>query len=251
MSSATSVTSSVPSVAGPALSVRSPVSNGQGTYAQTGYQSPIYQSVPTSGYQTITTTSQVAQPEAIVGACGTWTSFLECPLTIFVILAVLFFLFEIFNIWRGSQMAGASSSFWIVSIVALLIYIGIAVAFGYWIKKKCAECQNGQAWLLFFVALFLPVILGIIVAVVVGAVSGGLSFLGTSLQNKGGKGAKGGKGVVATPGGAPIATPANGQGAISQLVDQLQGQVPGTALPASAAAANPLANALNLPMLSA
>lgn len=196
-----------------------------GSTARLGYQPGSYATPASPAYQTTTTTSQVVQ-DGVVAPCGTWSSFFECPLTIFTILAVLFFFFDIYNIWRGSQaIGGSSSTFWIVSIVSLLIYIAIAVAFGYWIKKKCAECKQGTAWVLFFVALFLPIILGLVTNVIIGAVGGGLSFLSGSL-NKGGNGKKtrvpGGP-IVTGPGQVPVVAPIPAQPTAAEaLADALQ-----------------------------
>jgi hypothetical protein len=172
-----------------------------------------------TGYPAYTMSPQVkvvpavqAEPAAVmVPVCGTWSEFLKCPLTIYSVLAFIFFVADIWSIWRSSSMGSNSSTFWITSILSLIIYAVLILVFGYWMKKKCEQCEYGSSWLIFLLAIFFPVILGFIVNVIVGAFAGGLNFLGTSMN--GGKGASSGSGPKTapmtnpTPGGVPIANP--------------------------------------------
>lgn len=165
------------------------------------------------GYQASATPQEVAA-EKPVEVCGTWSDPLRCPLVIFAVLAVIFFFFSIWSMWSNSR-AGATGNFWLVSIITLIIYLIITLAFGYWIKKKCSECSYGTSWMLFFVALFLPIILGLVASVVIGAVGGGLAFLSSSLNKRGGSSGSKGPGApgttpttpAPTPGGVPVVTP--------------------------------------------
>lgn len=196
------------------------------------------QSTAKVGYQASAMPQEVVS-EKPVEVCSTWSDPLRCPLVIFAVLAVIFFFFNIWAMWSNSRN-GASGNFWLVSIITLIIYLIIVLAFGYWIKKKCAECAYGTSWVLFFVALFLPIILGLVASVVIGAVGGGLAFLSTSLNKRGGSSGSGkGPGVVPvvtpTPGGAPSVTPG---------VQTAAGTVFAPA--ATAASSNPLAGLLPL-----
>lgn len=185
--------------------------------AQVGYQAPAYgayQAVPASPAPAAATTTTTVVEGTVVTPCGSWSDFFRCPLTIFTILAIIFFFADIYAVYRASQTT-TSSSFWIVAVISLLIYIGLAFLFGYWMKKKCEDCKQGQSWLLFFVAIFFPIILGLIVSVVVGAVGGGLAFLSGSLATSSGAGGKAKKMPGATN---PVA------GALNNAADAIQAQ---------------------------
>lgn len=185
--------------------------------AQVGYQAPYgaYQATPVVAAAPVAATTTTTVVEGtVVTPCGSWSDFFRCPLTIFTILAVIFFIADIYAVYRAS-LTSTSSSFWIVAVISLLIYIGLAFLFGYWMKKKCEDCKQGQSWLLFFVAIFFPIILGLIVSVVVGAVGGGLAFLSGSLATSSGAG---GKAKKANPAQNPVA------GALNSAADAIQAQ---------------------------
>lgn len=187
--------------------------------AQTGYQAyvppPQDFSTPGAGAAAYAASQQQRAPEKVVQQevieervvipkCGSWSEFLKCPLTIYSVLAVIFLIADFYSIWRAASNGATGSSFWITSILSLIIYVVLILLFGYWMKRKCEQCEYGQSWLVFLLAIFFPIILGFIVNVIIGAFAGGIAFLGTSMQ--GGKSGKGPK-VVPTPTPAPVPGP--------------------------------------------
>lgn len=168
--------------------------------AQRGYQAQ-YGMTPQvqEGYEKMH--PKEGHEKAKVEVCETWTSPFKCALTIFTFLAIIMFVYMIYYIFSVSSRATNSASFWIVSIISLLIYVGVAFLFGWWIKKDCEECKYGTSWFVFIIAIFFPIILGFLVSIFIGAFAGGVSYLSGSL----GKGGYNKKKAPPSPGGVPSA----------------------------------------------
>lgn len=162
--------------------------------------------------------------EEKVEICQDWSSPFKCPLTLFAIIAVIMFIYDVYYIFTSS--GSANGTFWLVSIIALLVYVGLALVFGMWIKRNCNECKYGTSWLIFLAALFFPIILGFIVSIFIGAFTGGLAFLSGSLGAGGSKGGKAGKApkkaAPAPP--APAPTPAVVAQQAAQAAQQAQAE---------------------------
>ena len=175
-----------------------------------------------------------AEAEVVVAPCGSWSEFFRCPLIIFSILAFIFFIADGWSIFRASQQNVVGTSFWVTSLLSLLIYLILVFVFGYWIKKKCEECKTGQSWLIFLLAIFFPIILGFVVNVLIGAFAGGIAYLSQSF----GGGGKSGKKMPPAPQPAPPA-PAPGNPPV------VQPPVQANAAPASNNPVAALSQALN------
>ncbi len=119
--------------------------------------------------------------------CTSWESLFKCPLTLFTILAVIGFIFNAASIWSQSQAAALTTSGIVLTVIALLIYVIVVVAFGYWMKKQCESCHYGTSWLIFFFALFFPIIAAFVIRLLIALFDGTLAVWSGSL-NKTGKG---------------------------------------------------------------
>lgn len=112
--------------------------------------------------------------------CNPWSEPLKCPLYIFIILAIIGMIINIYLIVRsptvdaqGNQISASQK--WVAAILSVLVMSLITVLFGVWIYSQCSRCRFGSAWLIALVALFLPLILFFITALLVSA------FLGLSI----------------------------------------------------------------------
>lgn len=193
--------------------------------APSGYQQPAqWQAAPAAQAAEPADAKGVVMKEEKVEICQDWSSPFKCPLTLFAIIAVIMFIYDVYYIFTNS--GSANGTFWLVSIIALLVYVGLALVFGMWIKRNCNECKYGTSWLIFLAALFFPIILGFIVSIFIGAFTGGLAFLSGSLGAGGSKGGKAAKAPKkATPPAAPaVPTPAVVAQQASQAAQQAQAE---------------------------